>query len=46
MYLIQDDKYHSVEVNYNTSIVHISERSVDFTDRTEEVLPSFFVGSC
>ena len=32
MYSIQDDKYHTVEVNYNTSIVHISERSVDFTD--------------
>ena len=32
MYLIQDDKYHSPELNYNTSIVHISERSIDFTD--------------
>ena len=32
MYLIQDHKYHSLELSYNTSIVHISERSVDFTD--------------
>ena len=32
MYLIQDDKYHSLELNYITSIVHISERLVDFTD--------------
>ena len=32
MYLMQRDKYHSLELNYNTSIVHISKRSVDFTD--------------
>ena len=32
MYSIQDNKYHSLELNYNSSIVHTSERSVDFTD--------------
>ena len=32
MYSIQDDKYHSLELNYNTSIVHINGRSVDLTD--------------
>ena len=30
--LIQDDKYHSLELHYNSSIVHISKRSVDFTN--------------
>ena len=32
MYLFQDDKYHLLKLKYNTSIEHISERSVDFTD--------------